>query len=102
MVMYPNNEEAQVSSLEFFREDGTADLKILEKALREAGLSKRDAVTSASVFKKVLEQRDVVPQHIETAPPQSDSDVDVTEKAELLAAIEMRELSRILTQRLKG
>ena len=102
VVMYPNNEEAQVSSLEFFREDGTADLKILEKALREAGLSKRDAVTSASVFKKVLEQRDAGLAPIENAPPQSDSDVDVTKEAELLAAIEMRELSRILTQRLKG
>ena len=102
VVMYPNNEEAQVSSLEFFREDGTADLKILEKALREAGLSKRDAVTSASVFKKVLEQRDAAPEQIENAPPQSDSDVDVTKEAELLAAIEMRELSRILTKRLKG
>ena len=102
VVMYPNNEEAQVSSLEFFREDGTADLKILEKALREAGLSKKDAVTSASVFKKVLEQRDAVQPPTDTAAAQSDSDAEVTEAQEILAAIERRELLKTLDKRLKG
>jgi HK97 family phage prohead protease len=102
VVMYPNNEEAQVSKLEYFREDGSADLKVLEKTLREAGLSKKDAVTSASVFKKVLEQRDVAPESIDNAPPQSESDVDVTKADEILRAIEQRELLAKLTNRLKG
>ena len=101
VVMYPNNEAAEVTKLEYFREDGSADLKVLEKALRDAGLSKKDAVTSASVFKKVLEQRDVVQTPTETAPPQSESDADVT-KGELLAALEQREILKALTNRLKG
>jgi HK97 family phage prohead protease len=100
VVMYPNNKEATVSKLEFFRQDGTADLKILEKALREAGLSKKDAVTSASVFKKVLEQREVVTETIETAAALSDSEAEVTASA-ILAALEQRELIKHLNQRLK-
>jgi len=59
VVMYPNNPMAEVSKLEYFRPDGTADLKVLEQALREVGLSKKDAVAAASTFKKVLELRDV-------------------------------------------
>ena len=59
VVMYPNNPMAEVSKLEYFRPDGSADLKVLEQALREVGLSKKDAVASASVFKKVLELRDI-------------------------------------------
>jgi len=100
VVMYPNNMEATVSKLEFFRQDGTADLKILEKALREAGLSKKDAVTSASVFKKVLEQREAEPKAIETAAAQSDSEAEVT-ASEILAALEQRELMKHLNQLLK-
>jgi len=99
VVMYPNNLQAEVQSLEYFREDGSANLKNLEKALREAGISKKDAVTSASVFKKVLESRDAIQAPIENAPQQSESDVDVTE---LLYALEMRELSKLLDKRLKG
>jgi HK97 family phage prohead protease len=101
VVMYPNNLQAEVQKLEYFREDGSANLKNLEKALREAGISKKDAVTSASVFKKVLELREVIQTPIETAPQQSESDVDVTE-ADILKALEMRELSKSLDKRLKG
>lgn len=101
VVMYPNNLKAEVQKLEYFRADGSANLKNLEKALREAGISKKDAVTSASVFKKVLEQRDVVQDPIENAPQPSDSDVDVTE-ADILKALEMRELSKLLDSKLKG
>jgi HK97 family phage prohead protease len=101
VVMYPNNPMAEVHKLEYFRNDGSANLKNLEKALREAGISKKDAVTSASVFKKVLEQRDVVQDPIENAPQQSESDVDVTE-ADILKALEMRELVKLLDKRLKG
>jgi HK97 family phage prohead protease len=101
VVMYPNNPQAEVQKLEYFRADGSANLKNLEKALREAGLSKKDAVTSASVFKKVLEQRDVVSTPIDTAPQQSDSDADVTE-SEILVALQQRDILKALNQRLKG
>jgi len=100
VVMYPNNEQAQVQKLEFFREDGSADLKVLEKALREAELSKKDAVAAASIFKKVLEQRDAVQKPTENAPQQSESDAGATD--ELLRALEARELLKTLNQRIKG
>ena len=99
VVMYPNNPQAEVQKLEYFRADGSANLKNLEKALREAGISKKDAVTSASIFKKVLETRDADQAPIENAPQQSESDVDVTE---LLNALELRELAKLLDKRLKG
>lgn len=101
VVMYPNNPMAEVSKLEYFRPDGSADLKVLEQALREVGLSKKDAVASASVFKKVLELRDATPAPIEIAPDLSESDVAATE-AEILAALEARELLKQLDKRLKG
>jgi hypothetical protein len=69
--------------------------------LRDAGLSKSDAVAAASTFKKVLEQRDAVAVILETAPQQSDSDAEATE-AKILAALEQRELLKLLDQRLKG
>lgn len=99
VVMYPNNPEAEVQKLEYFRADGSANLKNLEKALREAGISKKDAVTSASIFKRILQQRDAMQTTVENAPQPSDSDVDVTE---LLNALELRELAKHLDKRLKG
>lgn len=101
VVMYPNNPKAEVKKLEYFREDGSADLKVLEEALRDAGLSKQMSVAAASVFKTVIEQRDAVKAPIENAPTQSDSDAEATE-AEVLAALEQRELLKLLDKRLKG
>ena len=101
VVMHPNNPMAEVHKLEFFRPDGSADLKILEKALRDAGLSKKDAVAAASTFKKVLEQREAVPATLESAPTQGEPDAEATE-AELLAALERREILKHLSIRLKG
>jgi hypothetical protein len=101
VVMYPNNPKAEVKKLEYFREDGSADLKVLEEALRDAGLSKQMSVAAASVFKTVIEQRDAVKEPIETAPTQSDSDAEATE-AEILAALEHREFLKLLDKRLKG
>ena len=100
IVMYPNNPEANVSRLEYFRPDGSADLKILEKALRDASLSKKDAVTAASVFKRVLEQRDAPPIKLENAPAPSDSGVDVTANEAIIAALEQRELLQLLSKRI--
>ena len=101
VVMYPDNPMAEVSRLEYFRPDGTADLKVLEQALREVGLSKKDAVAAASTFKKVLELRDATPTPIEIAPILSDSNAEATE-AEILAALEARELLKLLDTKLKG
>ena len=101
VVMYPNNPQAEVSKLEYFRPDGTADLKVLEQALREVGLSKKDAVAAASTFKKVLELRDATSTPIEIAPILSDSNAEATE-AEILAALEARELLKLLDTKLKG
>ena len=101
VVMYPNNPNAEVSKLEYFRPDGSADLKVLEQALREVGLSKKDAVAAASTFKKVLELRDATPTPIEIAPILSDSNAEATE-AEILAALEARELLKLLDTKLKG
>jgi len=101
VVMYPNNPQAEVSKLEYFRPDGSADLKVLEQALREVGLSKKDAVAAASTFKKVLELRDATPTPIEIAPILSDSNAEATE-AEILAALEARELLKLLDNKLKG
>ena len=101
IVMYPNNPEANVSRLEYFRPDGSADLKILEQALRDVGLSKSDAVAAASTFKKVLEQRDAVSLPNETAPIRSDSDAEAT-NVEIFKALEQRELLKTLEKRLKG
>jgi HK97 family phage prohead protease len=101
VVMYPNNPKAEVKKLEYFRADGSADLKVLEEALRDAGLSKSDAVAAASTFKKVLEQRDAATETLEIAPQQSDSGAEATE-AEILAALEQRELLKLLDTRLKG
>lgn len=101
IVMYPNNPQAEVSKLEYFRPDGSADLKVLEQALREVGLSKKDAVAAASTFKKVLELRDADTTPIEIAPILSESDAEATE-AEILAALETRELLKILDTKIKG
>ena len=99
VVMYPNNPAAEVQRLEYFMADGSVDLRVLEDSLRDAGVSKQNAVTAASVFKKVLEQRDAVKAPIENAPVQRDSESDVTE---LLIALEERELLKQLSNRLKG
>ena len=101
VVMHPNNMKAEIKKLEYFRPDGSADLKVLEEALRDAGLSKQMSVAAASVFKTVIEQRDAVVVPLETAPTQSDSDAEATE-AEILAALEQRELLKLLDKRVKG
>lgn len=101
VVMHPNNMMAGIKKLEYFRPDGSADLKVLEEALRDAGLSKQMSVAAASVFKTVIEQRDAAKEPIENAPTQSDSDAEATE-AEILAALEQRELLNLLDKRLKG
>lgn len=100
VVMYPNNPMAEVQKLEYFRPDGSADLKVFERSLRDAGILKRDAVTSVSILKRAIEQRDAVVVPLENSDAKSDSDAAVTE-AEILQALTERELLKTLTKRLK-
>jgi HK97 family phage prohead protease len=103
IVMQPNNLECNVSKLEScFREDGTLDLKLIEKALRDAKLSRKDATTASSIFKQILATRDETEIKVEKAPIQSDADAVVDENEAILKAIEERELLKKLTNRLKG
>jgi HK97 family phage prohead protease len=101
VVMQPNNLECNVSKLECFRADGSLDLKLIEKALRDAKLSRKDATTASSIFKKVIETRDEPTIIDEKAPIQSEPDAVVDEKA-FFKAIAEKELLKKLNNRLKG
>jgi HK97 family phage prohead protease len=102
IVMQPNNLDAEISKLECFRADGSLDLKLIEKALRDAKLSRKDATTASSIFKQILATRDEPEIKVEKAPIQSDADAVVNQEAELLKAFEQRELLKHLNNRLKG
>jgi HK97 family phage prohead protease len=102
IVMQPNNLDAEISKLECFRADGSLDLKLIEKALRDAKLSRKDATTASSIFKQILATRDEPKVEVEKAPIQSDADAVVNQEAELLKAFEQRELLKHLNNRYKG
>lgn len=98
IVMQPNNPMANISKLEFFRQDGSADLKVFEKALREVGFSKKDATKAASVFGKAMGKREAIPNTAEPTTEKCDADSDA---AKLLEALEQRDLLKALESRLK-
>jgi HK97 family phage prohead protease len=100
VVMNPNNEEACISALECIQPDGSINPRNVEKLLREAGVSRKDATTASSIFKKIFEQRDVV-KVLEVAPKQSESDAVVDEAEQLLKALQLRELTKALEKRIK-
>jgi HK97 family phage prohead protease len=101
VVMYPNNPQAEVMKLEScFDEDGLLNPRVLEKQLRDAGVTKKDATTASSIFKKVLEQRDAN-KTLEETPQKSESDAVVNEAEALLKALEERELLKALSKRIK-
>lgn len=101
VVMYPNNPNAEIQKLEScFDEDGSINPRVLERQLREAGVTKKDATTASSIFKKILELRDA-PKKLEETPIQGDPVAVVTEAEELLKAIELRELTKALNKRIK-
>jgi HK97 family phage prohead protease len=102
IVMNPNNLECNISKLECFRADGSLDLKLIEKALRDAKLSRKDATTASSIFKQILATRDEPEIALEKAPIQSDADAVVNENEEILKALAERELLKQLNNRLKG
>ena len=100
VVMYPNNPAAEVMKLEYFDAEGHANPRVIEKALRDAGLSRKDATTASSILKKVLEQRDVEPETIEEAPQLGELEA-VVEADAVLKALEERELLKALSNRIK-
>ena len=99
VVMYPNNPEAGIQKLEAFDPAGHLNPRVLEKALRDAGLNKRDATTASSIVKRVLSERDAG-KKVDEAPTQGEPDAVVTEADALLAAFEVRELAKALESRL--
>ena len=101
VVMYPNNPAAEIQKLEYFDAEGHANPRVIEKALRDAGLSRKDATTASSILKKVLEQRDAEPATVEVAPQQGELEAVVNEADAILKALEERELLKALSKRIK-
>ena len=101
VVMYPNNPAAEVMRLECFDAEGHLNPRLVEEALRDAGLSKKGATTASSVFKKILEQRDAVKEPIKETPQPSDLEAVVNEADNILKALEERELLKALSKRIK-
>ena len=99
VVMYPNNPNAEIHKLEAFDAEGHLNPRVVEKALREAGISQKGATTASSIFKKLLEQRDAVGS-LESTPTQSDSDAVVDDAKALLEALQLRELAKALDKHL--
>lgn len=101
VVMYPNNQSAQISQLEYFDGEGKPNPRHIETALREAGLKRKDATTASSVLKKLLEQREVAAIVKEVAPAKSESEAVVIEADAILKALEERDLLKALSKRIK-
>ena len=101
VVMYPNNPSAEVMKLECFDANGHINPRVVEEALRDAGLSKKGATTASSVFKKILEQRDVAKEIIKEAPQSGEPKAVVNEADAILKALEERALLKALSKRIK-
>jgi HK97 family phage prohead protease len=100
VVMYPNNPHAEINKLEMFTPEGVLNIRSVEKTLREAGLTRKDATTASLVFKNALEQREAVQKPIESLPNQGEPEAVVNEADALLAAFEARELVKALEKRI--
>ena len=101
VVMYPNNPAAEIQKLEYFTAEGAPNPRNIEKALRDAGLSRKDATTASSTLKKLLEQRDAKQVEVQVAPVQSEPEAVVEEADDILEALEKRELLKQLSNRIK-
>jgi HK97 family phage prohead protease len=99
VVMYPNNPEANIQQLEYFDASGKVQLRVFEKALRDAGFARKDATTVSCILKKAFEQRDAA-KALEVAPTQRDADAVVIEADAILKALNERELLKALSKRL--
>lgn len=100
VVMYPNNPNAEIQRLEYFDKDGNANPRLIEKTLRDAGLSKKDATTASSIFKKVIEMRDVSSELIEKKAEHGEHDAVETKANDILQALQERELLKALSNRI--
>jgi HK97 family phage prohead protease len=113
VVMYPNNPQAEVMKLEAFDAEGNPNPRVIEKVLRDAGLSRKDATTASSILKRIIKenQKVEVPSELvkpetvtvnnvnQETPSSSESDA-VDMEAQLIAAMEMRELAKALSKRI--
>jgi HK97 family phage prohead protease len=99
VVMYPNNPSAEIHALEAFDAEGNPNPRVIEKLLREAGVSRKDATTASSILKKLMVSRDAKPAVVQETPISCDADAVETE-ALLIHALEMRELEKALSKRI--
>lgn len=99
VVMYPNNPNAEIHALEAFDAEGNPNPRVIEKLLREAGVSRKDATTASSILKKLLASRDVKPAVVQETPISCDADA-VEIEAQLIHALQMRELEKALSKRI--
>ncbi len=90
VVMYPNNPDAEIQKLEMFDATGHLNVRSVEKTLREAGLSRKDATTASLVFKRAVDLREAVTKPLDKTPSQSDSDAVAQEANALLEALAAR------------
>lgn len=97
VVMYPNNPEANISKLEYFSADGHPNPRNIEKALRDAGLSRKDATTASSILKTLIESRDAT-KVIEN--PTNQGDPEAVVNANILKLLEQREVLALLNKHL--
>ena len=100
VVMYPNNKEAGIQKLEMFDDKGHLNIRQVEKTLREAGLSRKDATTASLVFKRSLDQREAIVEQLEATPTQGEPDAVVNEADLILEAFMQRELLKALEKRI--
>ena len=99
VVMYPNNPNAEIHALEAFDAEGNPNPRVIEKLLREAGVSRKDATTASSILKKLLASRDAKPAVNQETPISREADA-VEMEAQLIHALEMRELEKALSKRI--
>jgi hypothetical protein len=93
IVMNPNNPKAEISRLEYWMGD-KPNPRTIEKALRDAGLSRKDAAAASGLLKSIIEQRDAA---VTTSQPANPSESDAAVK--LLEALQYRELLKAIATR---
>lgn len=96
VVMHPNNKEAAIQKLEF---KGGTTVRQIERILRDAGFSRKDAATASSSLKEMLVTRDADKTILDETPNQRDVEA-VAQTEALLAALQMRELTEALEKRI--
>lgn len=115
VVMYPNNPQAEVMKLEAFDAEGNPNPRVIEKVLRDAGLSRKDATTASSILKRIIKENQkvnvsselVIPEIItinvsnQETPSSSDSDAVDNDANALLEALAARELAKALDKRIQ-